>query len=159
MHFGLTNAPAIFMDQMNRSFYEYLDTCLVVFIDDILVYSKDEKDHEKHLRLEVAFMGHVINKEGVKVDPPKIKVVVEWKSPKNLTKVQIFLGLAGYCRRFIQDFSKIAQPLTRLMCKDHKFVWSEDCEGAFQKLKKSLTCVLVLTLPLEGVGYEVFSDA
>ncbi|XP_019103885.1 uncharacterized mitochondrial protein AtMg00860-like [Beta vulgaris subsp. vulgaris] len=181
MSFGRTNAPAIFMDQMNRSFHEYLDICVVVFIDDILVYSKDEKEHEKHLRLvldvlrkqkwfaklskcefwlkEVAFLGHVINKEGVKMDHAKIKVVFEWESPKNVTEVRSFLGLAGYYRSFVQDFSNIAEPLTRLMRKNCKFVWTEDCEGAFLKLKKSLTSAPVLTLPSKGVGYEVFIDA
>ncbi|XP_056695154.1 uncharacterized protein [Spinacia oleracea] len=106
MPFGLTNPPAIFMDQRNRSFHVYLDKCVVVFIDDILVYSKDEQDHDKHLRpildvlrkqkwfaklskcefwlKEVAFLGHVISKDGVKVDPSKIKVVVEWESPKSI---------------------------------------------------------------------------
>ncbi|XP_057251716.1 uncharacterized protein LOC130591806 [Beta vulgaris subsp. vulgaris] len=165
MPFGLTNAPAIFMDQMNRSFHEYLDTCVVVFIDDILVYSKDEKEHEKHLRLvldvlhkqkwfaklskcvfwlkEVDFLGHVINKEGVKVDPAKIKAVVEWESPKNMIEIRVFW---------------IAQPLTRL-AQGLQVLWSEDCEGAFLKLKKSLTSAPVLTLPSEGIGYEVFSDA
>jgi len=181
MPFGLTNAPAVFMDQMNRTFHEYLDSCVVVFIDDILVYSKDEAEHEKHLRLvldvlrkqkwfaklsncefwlkEVAFLGHVINKEGVKVDPEKIKAVVEWESPKNVSEVRSFLGLAGYYRRFVKDFSMIAQPMTKLMRKDHKFKWTDECEDAFQKLKRSLTSAPVLTLPTEGVEFEVYSDA
>jgi len=137
MPFGLTNAPAVFMDQMNRTFHEYLDKCVVIFIDDILIYSKNEEEHEGHLRTilsilrqyrwfaklskcefwlsEVAFLGHVISKEGVMVDPSKISAVKEWKAPKSVTEVRSFLGLAGYYRRFVQDFSKIAKPMTKLL--------------------------------------------
>lgn len=181
MPFGLTNAPAVFMDQMNRSFHELLDVCVVVFIDDILVFSKDEEEHAKHLErvldilrkqkwyakfskcefwlTEVAFLGHVINKEGVKVDPAKIKAILEWASPSSVAEVRSFLGLAGYYRRFVHNFSIIARPLTNLMKKDCKFRWSEDCEKAFQLLKEKLTTAPVLALPTEGEGYEVFSDA
>ena len=140
MPFGLTNAPAVFMDQMNRTFHELLDVCVVVFIDDILVYSKSKAEHEKHLRLvldifrkqkwfaklskcdfwlkEVTFLGHVISKEGVMVDPVKVRAIVEWESPKNVSEVRSFLGLAGYYRRFVKDFSKIAQPMTKLLRKE-----------------------------------------
>ncbi|XP_019104831.1 uncharacterized mitochondrial protein AtMg00860-like [Beta vulgaris subsp. vulgaris] len=115
---------------MNRSFHEFLDTCVVVFIDDILVYSKNEEEHEKHLRLilsilrqqkwfakfskcefwlkEASFLGHVIGEDGVMVDPSKIRGVVDWESPKNVSKIRSFLGLAGYYQRFVKDFSKIA---------------------------------------------------
>jgi reverse transcriptase-like protein len=166
---------------MNRTFCEHLDNCVVVFIDDILVYSKNKEEHEKHLRLildilrkqkwfaklskcefwleEVAFLGHVINKEGVKVDPMKVKVVLEWESPKNVSEVRSFLGLAGYYRRFVKDFSRIALPLTKLMRKDIRFKGSEECEKAFQALKEILTTAPVLTLPTEGVEFEVYSDA
>ena len=135
MPFGLTNAPAVFMDQMNRTFRELLDICVVVFIDDILVYSMGEDEHEEHLRKvletlrrykwfaklskcdfwlrEVAFLGHVIDAEGIKVDPAKIKAVVEWKSPSSVSEVRSFLGLAGHYRRFVRNFSKIAKPMTQ----------------------------------------------
>ncbi|XP_048493450.1 uncharacterized protein LOC125493999 [Beta vulgaris subsp. vulgaris] len=181
MPFGLTNAPVVFMDQMNRSFHEFLDTCLVVFIDDILVYSKNEVEHEKHLRLildilrkhkwfakfskceiwlkEVLFLGHVITKDGIMVGLSNIKAVVDWESPKNVFEIRSFLGLAGYYRRFVKDFSKIAQSLTKLMRKESMFLWSEGCEKAFQELKKCLTIAPLLTLPTEGVGFEVYSDA
>ncbi|XP_057251790.1 uncharacterized protein LOC130591863 [Beta vulgaris subsp. vulgaris] len=144
MPFGLTNAPAVFMDQMNRSFHEFLDSCVVVFIDDILVYSKNEEEHERHLRLilgilrqhkwfakfskcefwlkEVSFLGHVISKDGVMVDPSKVRAVVEWESPKNVSEIRSFFGLAGYYRRFVKDFSRIAQPLTKLMKNERKVV-------------------------------------
>lgn len=108
---------------------------------------------------EVRFLGYVISKEGVKVDPVNIKVVVKCETPKKVTEIRCFLGLAGYYRRFVKDFSKIAQPLTHLMRKDCKFFWSKDCEGKFKKLKKSLTSILILTLPSKCVGYKVFSDA
>ncbi|CAH9107428.1 unnamed protein product, partial [Cuscuta europaea] len=181
MPFGLTNAPAVFMDLMNRVFRPYLDTFVVVFIDDILVYSKTPEDHEKHLRLtlqtlrenqlyaklskcdfwqdRVAFLGHIITQEGVSVDPSKIKAVIEWRAPTSVTDVRSFLGLAGYYRRFVKDFSKIARPLTNLTKKTTKFYWDEDCEAAFQELKKRLTTAPVLTLPSGTEGFDIYSDA
>ena len=133
MPFGLTNAPATFMDLMNMVFHEYLDGFVIVFVDDILIYSDNEELHEKHLRMtleflrkkklyakfskcdfwikEVLFLGHIISSKGVSVDPVKVAAVVEWKQPKNVTEVRSFLGLAGYYRRFIQNFSTIAIPL------------------------------------------------
>ena len=129
MPFGLTNAPAAFMDLMNRVFRPYLDQFVVVFIDDILVYSKDAQEHEHHLRIvlqtlrenqlftklskcdfwlkEVSFLGHIVSAEGIRVDPVKIEAIVNWKPPRNVTEVRSFLGLAGYYRRFVQDFSVI----------------------------------------------------
>src|SRR4051812_2227624 len=128
MSFGLTNAPAYFMTMMNKAFMEYLDNFIVVFIDDILIYSKDEKEHEKHLRLimekrrehklyakfskcefwlkEVGFLGHVVSAKGVAVDPSKVDSVTEWESPKNVGDIRSFLGIVGYYRRFIEIFPK-----------------------------------------------------
>ena len=181
MPFGLTNAPAVFMDQMNRTFHHLLDKCVVVFIDDILVYSRDESEHAEHLRIvleilrkqkwfakfskcefwlrEVAFLGHVISKEGIKVDPAKIKAVVDWSSPRNVAEVRSFLGLAGYYRRFVQDFSKIARPMSSLLQKEVRFVWTEACEQAFQQLKQRLVSAPILTLPNDEEDFEVYSDA
>lgn len=181
MPFGLTNAPAIFMDLMNRVFHEYLEKFVVVFIDDILVYSKNEEEHAEHLRTtletlrknklyakfskcdfwleKVAFLGYYISKEGVSVDPAKIKAVSEWPTPKNVTDVRSFLGLAGYYRRFVKDFSRIARPMTTLMKKQSKFEWNESCESAFQTLKERLTTAPVLVLPDGIEGFEVYSDA
>ena len=132
--FGLTNAPAAFMDLMNRVFRPYLDRFVIVFIDDILIYSKSQEEHEEHLRAvlqvlrrnqlyakaskcefwlqEIDFLGHTICKDGIKVDSRKVEAVVTWPRPTNVTKIRSSLGLAGYYRRFIQDFSKIATPLT-----------------------------------------------
>ena len=149
MPFGLTNAPTAFMDLMNHVFCPYVNRFVVVFIDDILVYSKDRENHDTHLRVvletlrkerlyaklskcefwlkEVSFLGHIVSKEGIRVDSKKIEVVVEWKPPRNVTEVRSFLGLAGYYRRFVRGFSMTATPLTRLLQKNVKFEWSEKC--------------------------------
>ena len=157
MPFGLTNAPAAFMDLMNRVFKPYLDKFVVVFIDDVLVYSKNKEEHEEHLRIvlqtlrdrqlyakfskcqfwlsEIAFLGHVISAEGIQVDISKVKAITEWKPPKNVSEVRSFLGLAGYYRRFVEGFSSIASSLTKLIRKDVPFVWSEEQQRNFDKLK------------------------
>ena len=103
--------------------------------------------------------GHVVSKEGIKVDPQKIKAVIEWRKPTNVTELRSFLGLAGYYRRFVKDFSRIAVPLTNLLKKTTKFEWSNKCEEAFQELKRRLTTAPVLTLPEEGKEYTIYSDA
>ena len=181
MPFGLTNAPAAFMDLMNRVFRPYLEKFVIVFIDDILVYSGSKEDHEKHLRIvlqilrdkqlyakfskcefwldRVVFLGHVISAEGVLVDPKKVEAVVNWEPPTNPTEVRSFLGLAGYYRRFVQDFSIIASPLTKLLRKNTKFEWTTECQESFEKLKACLTSAPVLTLPSSNGGYVVYSDA
>ena len=155
--FGLTNAPAYFMNMMNKVFMDELDKFVVVFIDDILVYSPTAEEHEHHLRTVldklaqhqlyakfskcefwlqgVAFLGHVLSAEGVAVDPAKIEAVKEWDQPRNMTEVRSFLGLAGYYRRFIENFSKIAHPMTNLLKKTKEFEWMPECEQSFQKLK------------------------
>ena len=134
MTFGLTNAPAYFMNMMNKVFMEFLDKFVVVFIDDILVYSKNEEEHKEHLRLvlgkltehqlyakfskcefwlkEVGFLGHVISGEGIAVDPTKVDTVTKWEAPTAVGEIWSFLGLTGYYRRFIENFSKIAKPMT-----------------------------------------------
>ncbi len=181
MPFGVTNAPAIFMDLMNRVFRPYLDKFIIVFIDDILIYSKTPEDHEQHLRIalqtlrehklyakyekcdfwlkEVKFLGHVVTGEGIKVDPSKVEAVLEWNQPTTPTEVRSFLGLAGYYRRFIEGFSKIALPMTRLTRKDVAFVWDDKCERAFQLLKEKLTTAPVLMLPKDGAKFTVYTDA
>ncbi|KAI3762282.1 hypothetical protein L1987_52707 [Smallanthus sonchifolius] len=157
------------MDLMNRVCRPMLDRSVIVFIDDILIYSKNEGDHASHLKevletlrkeklyakfskcafwlREVQFLGHVINAEGILVDPSKIETVMKWNPPKTPTEIRSFLGLAGYYRRFIQDFSKIATPLTKLTKKETKFVWGVKQDNAFQKLKEKLTQAPVLSLP------------
>ncbi|GKD75780.1 putative reverse transcriptase domain-containing protein, partial [Tanacetum coccineum] len=160
MSFGLTNASAIFMDLMNRVCKPYLDKFMILFIDDILIYSKSEEEHAEYLKLilellkkeelyakfskcefwlsKVQFLGHVIDSEGIHVDPTKIESIKDWASPKTPTEIHQFLGLAGYYRQFIEGFSKIAKPMTKLTQKNVKFDWSEKTEAAFQLLKQKL---------------------
>ncbi|WVZ74857.1 hypothetical protein U9M48_022981 [Paspalum notatum var. saurae] len=181
MSFGLTNAPAFFMYLMNSVFMNELDKFVVVFIDDILVYSKNEKEHEEHLRIvlsrlrehklyakfskcafwlkEVAFLGHILSAKGVAVDPSKVEDVLNWKQPQTVTEIRSFLGLAGYYRRFIKDFSKIAKPMTALTQKNAKFAWSPKCEEAFGTLKKLLTTAPVLAQPDITKPFDVYCDA
>ncbi|GAU50680.1 hypothetical protein TSUD_371390 [Trifolium subterraneum] len=181
MPFGLTNAPAIFMDYMNRIFQPYLDKFVVIFIDDILIYSKDPQEHAEHLRIvlnilrekqlyakfskcefwlsEVKFLGHVISQGGVSVDPSKVEAVLNWERPRTVSEVRSFLGLAGYYRRFIFGFSEIALPLTRLTRKGAAFVWDELCENSFKLLKQKLTSAPVLVIPDPDKKYVVYCDA
>jgi hypothetical protein len=166
---------------MNKVFMEYLDKFVVVFIDDILVYSKNEEEHEGHLRLvlqklrenqlyakfskcefwldEVLFLGHVITDGGIAVDPGKVKDVLKWEPPTIVSEIQSFLGLAGYYRRFIEGFSKIVKPLTSLLEKDKKFIWSEACQNSFEELKKRLTTTPVLAMPDIYKSFDIYCDA
>ena len=181
MSFGLTNAPAFFMYLMNSVFMKELDKFVVVFIDDILIYSKDEAEHAEHLRIvlsrlqehklyaklskcafwlkEVAFLGHVLSAEGIAVDPSKVREVLNWKQPQTVTEIRSFLGLAGYYRRFIANFSKIAKPMTSLLHKNVKFIWSPKCEEAFQILKKLLTSAPILAQPDTSKPFDIYCDA
>ncbi|KAL0533479.1 hypothetical protein IC582_030319 [Cucumis melo] len=153
MSFGLTNAPAVFMDLMNRVFREFLDTFVIVFIDDILIYSKTKAEHEEHLRM-VSFIGHVVSKAGVSMDPAKIEAVSSWPRPSTVSEVRSFLGLTGYYQRFMENFSRIATPLTQLTRKGAPFVWSKACEGSFQNLKQKLVVV-----PDGSGSFVIYSDA
>jgi hypothetical protein len=143
MSFGLTNAPAHFTYLMNSVFMPELDKFVVVFIDDILTYSKNEEEHARHLRIvlthlrehqlyakfskcafwleEFQFLGHVLSAKGIAVDPSKVKDILEWKPPTTIHQVRSFLGLAGYYHRFIPDFSKLMKPITSLLKNDTKF--------------------------------------
>ncbi|KAL0551909.1 hypothetical protein IC582_011001 [Cucumis melo] len=163
--FGLTNTPAVFMDLMNRVFREFLDTFVIMFIDDILIYSKTEAEHEKRLRMvlqtlrdntlyakfskcefwlkQVSFLGHVVSKVGVSVDPAKIEAVTSWPRPSTVNEVCSFL----------------ATPLTQLTRKGSPFVWSKACEDIFQNLKQKLVTAPILTVP-DGLGsFVIYSDA
>ncbi|KAG8489111.1 hypothetical protein CXB51_017135 [Gossypium anomalum] len=169
------------MDLMNRVFQPYLDRFVVVFIDDILVYSQTEEKHDEHLRIvlqvlrekqlyakfskyefwlnEVTFLGHVVSAEGIKVDPRKIEAILEWKPPRSVTEIRSFLGLAGYYRRFVEGFSVLAAPLTKLIKKGAPFVWTNKQQEAFEKLKEVLTEAPVLIQPESGKDFTVYSDA
>ncbi|KAA3483962.1 RNA-directed DNA polymerase-like protein [Gossypium australe] len=142
--FGLTNAPATFMDMMNR-----FDRFVVVFIDDILIYSKSEFEHAQHLRTlkEARFLGHVVFAEGIRVELSKISTITNWKTSKNVMEVRSFLGLVGYYRYFVKNFSMIALLMTKLLYKNVQFVWSDEYQQSFERLKKMLTEAPVLTLP------------
>nr|GEW22225.1 reverse transcriptase domain-containing protein [Tanacetum cinerariifolium] len=158
MSFGLTNSPAVFMDLMNRVCKPYLDKFIIVFIDDILIYSRNKEEHANHLRIIL----ELLRKEkfqGLYVDHAKIEAVKNWASPTTPTKIHQFLGLAGYYHRFIKDFSKIVKSLTILTQKDKKFVWGEDQEMAFQVLKKKLYEAPILALPEGNDDFVVYSDA
>ncbi|KAH0754464.1 hypothetical protein KY290_024734 [Solanum tuberosum] len=181
MSFGLTNAPAIFMDLMNRVFKPYLDSFVVVFFDDILIYSHSEEEHMGHLRVvlqrlreeklyakyekcefwlrEVAFLGHVVSGDGIKVDPKKTDVIRNWPRPLTPSDIWSFLGLAGYYRRFVNEFSSIASPMTKLTQKKAKFEWTDECERSFQTLKDKLVSVPILSLPDGLEGFVVYCDA
>ena len=181
MPFGVTNAPTVFMDYMNRIFRPFLDKFVVVFIDDILIYSRTHEEHAEHLRLvlsvlrekqlyaklskcefwmgEVQFLGHVISTQGIVVDPAKVEAVVKWESPKSATEIRSFVGLAGYYRRFIEGFSKIVAPLTLLTRKDQPFTWTDRCEESFQELKRRLTSAPILVISDVGKPFEVYCDA
>jgi hypothetical protein len=151
--FGLLNAPVVFMCLMNGVFRDYLDTFVIVFLDDILVYSKLEEEHEQHLRLvlqvlrghqlyaklskcsfyqrQIHYLGHIISEEWIVVDPEKVEAIREWSVPMNMVEVRSFMGLVGYYRRFIVGFSKIAHPITSLQRKEKMFQWIEECEKSF----------------------------
>ncbi|GKD24952.1 putative reverse transcriptase domain-containing protein [Tanacetum coccineum] len=181
MPFGLTNAPAVFMDLMNRVCKPYLDKFVIVFIDDILIYSKNKKEHEEHLKQilellkkeelyakfskcefwipKVQFLGQVIDSEGIHVDPAKIESIKDWTSPKSPTEIRQFLGLAGYYRRFIEGFSKIAKPMTKLTQKKVKFEWGDKQEAAFQLLKQKLCSAPILALPEGSEDFIAYCDA
>jgi hypothetical protein len=165
---------------MNSVFMPELDKFIIVFIYDILIYSKSEEDHARHLRIilqwlrdhqlyakfskcafwlkEVPFLGHIISAEGVAVDPSKAQEGLNWKSPRLVTQIRSFLGLAGYYRRFIPMFSKITKPMTKLLEKEAKFKWSPQCEEAFVTLRL-LTTAPVLAQPDIEKSFDVYCDA
>ncbi|GJW11833.1 putative reverse transcriptase domain-containing protein [Tanacetum coccineum] len=181
MPFGLTNAPAVFMDLINRVYKPYLDKFVIVFIDDILIYSRNKEEHEGHQRIIlellkkeklyakfskcdfwisiVQFLGHVIDSQGIHVDPAKIEAVKNWASPTTPTEIRQFLGLAGYYQRFIKDFSKIAKSLTELTQKNKKYIWGEDQESSFQLQKQKLCEAPILALPEGNDDFVVYCDA
>jgi hypothetical protein len=158
MSFGSMNAQAHFMYLMNSIFIPKLDKFVMVFIDDIIIYSRSMEEHEEHLQIvlqrlrehqlyakfskcefwieEVPFLGHLVSPEGITVDPSKVKEVLEWKPPTTVSEVRSFFGLAGYYHRFIPNFSKIMKPITELLKKGNNYLWSEPCDEAFKHLKK-----------------------
>jgi hypothetical protein len=151
--FGLSNALHVFMCLMNGVFRDYLDKFVIVFLDDIFMYSKTEEEHEQHLRMvlrvlrehqlyaklskcsfdqrQIHYLGYIISKEGIVVDPEKVEAIREWSAPRNVVEVRSFMGLVGYYRRFIARFSRIAHSITSLQWKEKKFQWTKECESNF----------------------------
>jgi hypothetical protein len=160
---------------------EYLDKFVVVFIDDILVFSKTEEEHEKHLRLvleklrsnklyakfskcefwltQFAFLGHVIFAGGVSVDLGKVNDVLNWMPPTTALEIQSFLGLAGHYHRFIKDFFKIAKTMMKLLEKNKAFEWTTECQTSFEELRKLLTSAPVFVLPDLTKKFNIYCDA
>jgi hypothetical protein len=181
MSFGQTNAPRYFMYLMNLVFMPELDKFVVVFIDDIMVHLRNEDEHTMHLHIvlqrlhnhhlyakfskcdfwlrEIKFLGHTISQDGISVDPEKVQEVMNWKPPTIVRQIRSFLGLAGYYRQFIPDFSRIAKPMTELLKKGMKFDWSQKCEGAFHALRQHLTTAHVLAQPDNTKSFDVYCDA
>lgn len=179
--FGLTNAPATFMCLMNSVFHQYLDKFVLIFIDDILIYSRNIKEHGEHLRIvlqtlrehqlygkfskcdfykdQIQYLGHIITKEGIVVDPEKIKTIMEWPTPKDVADIRSFMGLAGYYRRFVEGFSRVAYPITSLQKKGKVFKWTADCQRSFEQLKHLLTTAPVLCVADPEKEYVVCTDA
>ncbi len=179
--FGLTNAPATFQFMMNNVLRPYLNKFVLVYLDDILIYSKTPEDHLKHIQLvldilrkhklfaklskcafgttNVDFLGHVVSSEGIKVDPNKIAVIKDWPRPKTQKDVRSFLGLAGYFRGFVKDFASVARPLTELTSKTVQWKWTQVQQKAFDSLKHALVTAPVLTTPDFTKPFIVYTDA
>lgn len=179
--FGLTNAPATFMHMMQLIFKDQLDDFVIIFLDDILIFSKNKEDHIKHVtkvltllrenklyakqskceffKTEISFLGHVINERGISMETSKVKAVSDWPIPQNITDVRAFLGLAGYYRKFVKNFSMISSPLSELLKKETKFEWGEKEQKSFETLKSSVSTAPVLILPNPSLEYVVDTDS
>jgi transposase InsO family protein len=179
--FGLTNAPATFQRLMNEVFHDFIrEGFVVVYLDDVLIYSKTEEEHLRHLgrafgrlrehalfaklskcnfcQTELKYLGHIIGEKGLQVDPDKVKVIEEWPDPKNAIDVRKFLGLANYFRKFIQNYSMVAAPLTQLTGKG-AWKWGEEQQEAFRSLKSALLSSPILTMPDVQKPFTVVCDA
>ena len=181
MSFGLTNAPATFQRTMNNIFVQYLDEFILVYLDDILIFSVKVKDHPNQCRIafetlrknnflcnndkctfavtEVGFAGHIIEDGTVKMDPSKISAISKWKSPTNITEVRSFHGFCNYYRRFIKDFGIIMAPITKLLQKDCEWYWGSEQQEAFNLLKKLITSEPILRLPNNLFPFIIHVDA
>jgi hypothetical protein len=167
MPFGLTNAPASFQQLMNEVLREYLDNSVIVYLDDILIFSNTREEHVNHVKsvlsklrhnrlwakaekckffqTSVDFLGYIVSTDGISMDPSKVKSILDWPAPKSVKDIQVFLGFANFYRRFIKNYSKITAPLTKLLRKNTKFQWNDPAQNAFDSLKKSFTSAPILT--------------
>ncbi|WVZ87398.1 hypothetical protein U9M48_034038 [Paspalum notatum var. saurae] len=157
MPYGLTGAPATFQRVMNVMLAPLLRVCVIVFIDDILVYSKTWSDHLQHQQLP--YLGHIISAQGVATDPHKISIVQHWPVPTSIKELRSFLGMAGYYRKFVKHFGVIAKPLTDLLKKNIPFVWTDAHDFAFHSLKEALVTAPVLALPDFSKPFTIETDA
>ena len=179
--FGLTNAPATFMGLMNEVFRPLLDKSVVVYLDDILIYSRSWEDHKRHIaevlerlrehklyakvskcefgKVEVEFLGHIVTQSGVKVDAKKVEAVRSWPLPQNIHDLRAFLGLSNYYRRFVQNYSKLTLPLTRMLKKGMAVEMGEVEVEAFEAVKDALTSTPVLAVADPHLGYRIVTDA
>jgi hypothetical protein len=178
---GLTNAPATFQTVMNSILHPYIRKFVVVYIDDILIFSKSEAEHQAHVRLvlevlkrekfyvckakssfaqkEVKYLGHIVDKQGIRPDQKKVDAVQTWPVPENVHNVRSFIGLVNYFQKLIEHYSNIAVPLTNLTKKSHPWVWTGRCQDAFELLKQKLIEAPLLRTPNESLPYEVATDA
>ena len=181
MPFGLTNAPAIFQSMMDKIFRDLIGVSVVVYLDDILIYSQNEEDHEKHVRevllrlqehklycklskcnfftTSIPYLGHVITPNGVSMDPSKVACVQDWPVPSSVVEIQSFLGLANYYRAFIPNFAEKAVHMTKLTRKDVPFVWGPDQQKAFDELKLEFTEGRILAHPDTSKSFVLETDA
>jgi hypothetical protein len=181
MSFGLTNAPSTFMRLMNHVLRAFIGKFVVVYFDDILIYSKDLNEHIEHLKYvfdvlkceklyanfkkcnfcmeKVVFLGYVVGTTGIEVDEEKVKAIKEWPTPKSITEVRSFYGLASFYRRFVKDFSTLAAPLIEVIKKNVGFHWGADQENAFATIKDRFCSALVLALPDFNKIFEIECDA
>ena len=179
--FGLTNAPATFMHLMQQVFRPHLDDFVIVFLDDILVYSSSVEEHRKHLRQvlellrqhrlygkmskcdffkeEISFLGHVVSAQGIKMEPGKLDAIMKWPEPKDIHELRSFLGLAGYYRRFVKNFSTIAGPLSTLLRKDQPYRWTDETGKSFNALKDAVCKAPIIISPNPKLPYTVITDA
>jgi hypothetical protein len=181
MPFGLKNAPATFVKLMDEVFQDFLDKFLIVYLDDIVVYSKTLDEHLHHLerifsrlrehklyaklekcqfmQKQIKFLGHLVSAEGIRVNPEKVKAIVDWPTPKTVKDVRAFLGISGYYRKFIQNYSKVAAPLTELLKDEQQFKWREEQQSAFDLLKHATTSAPILAIPNMELPFKVTTDA
>jgi hypothetical protein len=181
MPFGLTNAPAIFQSMMDRIFRDIIGLFVVVYLDDILIFSQNPTDHEKHVRIvlerlrnnklycqpskcsffqqRIPYLGHLISAQGIEMDPAKVKVIVDWPKPECVRDIQSFLGFANYYRRFIPQFADIVLPLTELTRKNKKFFWTPEAQDAFNQVKRIFANGSVLIHPDPTRPYVLETDA
>ena len=179
--FGLANAPAVFQQAMHHIFHKQVGKSVLVYLDDILVFSKNEAEHLQHLRevlgilrqqklycrlhkcqfnqTEISYLGHIVSEEGIRPNPEGIEKVKNWPTPQCVKHVQQFLGLANYFRKFIQGYSKLATPLTDLTKKEVKWNWTSKCQDTFDHIKECLTIAPLLKMPDPGKPFKVIADA